>query len=284
MDNTRNILAEWRESAPYWEKHSATVRRLFAPISAALIRSAQIGSGQRVLDVAGGAGEPSFEIAATIAPQGRVVCTDAVAEMVAAARRLAEQQAIQLVEFASCAANSLPFADESFDAAVSRLGAMFFDDVVSALGEMLRVIKPDGSLALAVWSDPKRNPFFSIVTDTMARYIPTPPEDEDAPGAFRFMRRGKLSALLAQAGAVSVQEQVVDFRMEAALTPAEFWRLRSEISDSLRAKVARLRTDELAQVIEEVERRVSAFVEGGRLSMPAQIIIVSGKRRGSLFG
>jgi len=284
MNEARNILAEWRESAPYWEKHSATVRRLFAPISAALIRSAQIRSDQRALDVAGGAGEPSFEIAATVAPQGYVICTDVVAEMVTAARRLAERQAIHHIEFASCSANSLPFDDASFDAAVSRLGAMFFEDAVSALREMLRVIKPGGSLALAVWSDRERNPFFSIVTDVMAHYIPTPPEDEDAPGAFRFAQRGKLSALLAQAGAISVQEQVVDFQMEAALTPAEFWRLRSELSDSLRAKVARLSADELAQVIEEVERRVAAFFSEGQLSLPAQVLIVTGKRPGSFIG
>jgi SAM-dependent methyltransferase len=281
MNEARNILAEWRQSAPYWEKHSATVRRLFAPISAALIRSAHIGSGQRVLDVAGGAGEPSFEIAANVYPHGSVVCTDAADEMVAAARRLANQQAIHHIEFASCSADSLPFAEASFDAAVSRLGAMFFEDVRQALGEMLRVVKPGGRVALAVWSDREQNPFFSIVTDVMARYIPTPPEDEDAPGAFRFARPGKLSGLLAQAGAASVEEQVVDFHMEAALTPAEFWRLRSELSDSLRSKVARLSPDELAQVIEEVERRVAAFVEGGRLNMPSRFIIVSGRRTDS---
>ena len=278
MSEDRNILDEWRESAPYWEKHAATVRRLLAPISAALILDAHISAGQRVLDVAGGTGEPSFEIAAIVAPQGRVVCTDAVAEMVTAAERLARQRGIRNVEFRLCAADSLPFAGQSFDAAVSRLGSMFFADAVAALTEMLRVIRPAGRVALAVWSDRALNPFFSIVTDVMERYIPPPPEDEDAPGAFRFAQPGKLARLLEQAGAVGVRERVVDFRMEAALTPAEFWRLRSEISDSLRAKVARLTADELAQAAEEVERRVAAFTQEGHLSMPAQVLVVSGDK------
>jgi SAM-dependent methyltransferase len=280
MNEPRNILAEWRESAPYWEKHAPTVRRLFAPISTALIQSAQINAGQCILDVAGGAGEPSFAIAAAVATQGYVICTDAAGEMVAGARRLAARQAIRHIEFASCSADSLPFEEASFDAVVSRLGAMFFEDVVQALGEMLRVIKPGGSIALAVWSDRNRNPFFNIVTEVMDRFIPAPPEDEDAPGAFRFARRGKLAALLAQAGAASVQEQVIAFRMEAALTPAEFWRLRAEISDSLRAKVARLSATELAQVVKDVEQRVAAFFSKDRLSLPAQVLIVSGKRPG----
>lgn len=259
MSEDRNILAEWRESAAYWEQHAAAVRRLFAPISAALIKTARISAGQRVLDVAGGTGEPSFEIAAIVGAQGRVVCTDAVAEMVAAAERLAHQQGIHNVEFKTCVADSLPFADGSFDAAVSRLGAMFFEDTTKALAQMLRVVKPAGSVAFAVWGDRTFNPFFSIVTDVMERYIPSPAEDEDTPGAFRFTRPGKLARLLEQAGAADVGERVVDFRMEADWTPAEFWRLRSELSDSLRAKVARLTAGELAEVVEEVERRVTAF-------------------------
>jgi len=93
MTGDRNVLAEWRESAPYWEKHAAAVRQLFAPISAALMGAARITAGQHVLDVAGGTGEPSLEMARVVGPQGRVVCTDAAAEMVAAAERLAGRQA-----------------------------------------------------------------------------------------------------------------------------------------------------------------------------------------------
>ncbi|HJQ23770.1 MAG TPA: class I SAM-dependent methyltransferase [Blastocatellia bacterium] len=278
MPEERNILAEWRESAPYWEKHAAAVRQLFAPISAALIRAAHITTGQQVLDVAGGTGEPSLEIATVIAPQGRVACTDAVGEMVAIARRRAAQAGVANIEFKQCGANSLPFADETFDAAVSRLGAMFFDDATAALGEMLRVLKPGGSIALAVWSAPAANPFFSIVTEVMAAYIPPPPEDPDAPGAFRFAERGKLAGLLARAGAVRVQEQVVDFHIEAAMTPAAFWQLRSEISDSLRAKVTRLTTAELTQVAEQVAERLQPFRDADRLRLPAQVIIVSGNK------
>ena len=280
MPEDRNVLAEWRESAPYWEKHAATVSQLFAPISAALIRAARIATGQQVLDVAGGTGEPSLEIAGVVAPLGRVVCTDATAEMVAAAARRAAQLSITNIEFKQCAADSLSFADETFDAVVSRLGAMFFEDALSALGELLRVVRPGGSIALAVWSKPAANPFYYIVTDVMAAYVASPPEDPDAPGAFRFAERGKLAGLLARAGAVRVQEQVVDFHIEAALTPAEFWKLRSELSDSLRAKVARLTPAELTQVVEQVAERLEPFRDAERLRLPAQIIITSGNKPG----
>ena len=53
----RQPRPEWRESARYWEEHSATIRRMFAPLTAALVAEAGIVQGQSVLDVAGGPGE-----------------------------------------------------------------------------------------------------------------------------------------------------------------------------------------------------------------------------------
>ncbi len=50
-----DTLREWTESAPYWEKYSATIRTMFAPVTRALIEDAGITKGQSVLDVAGGA-------------------------------------------------------------------------------------------------------------------------------------------------------------------------------------------------------------------------------------
>ncbi len=80
-----DVLPEWRASAPYWAKHHATIREMFAPLTHALIEDAGIVQGQSVLDIAGGPGEPSLTIAEVVGPAGSVTCTDAVAEMVEAA-------------------------------------------------------------------------------------------------------------------------------------------------------------------------------------------------------
>ncbi len=80
------FLREWTESAPYWEKHSATLRTIFAPVTRAFIENTGIVSGQSVLDVAGGPGEPSLTIAERVGPAGSVMCTDAVTEMVGGCR------------------------------------------------------------------------------------------------------------------------------------------------------------------------------------------------------
>jgi ubiquinone/menaquinone biosynthesis C-methylase UbiE len=115
---------------------------MFTPLTRALIEDSGIKTGCLVLDVAGGAGEPSLTIAGVVGPTGLVMCTDAVEEMVVAAQSEADRRGIENIEFGNCAADSLPFPDNSFDAVVSRLGAMFFPDPLVAFREILRVTKP----------------------------------------------------------------------------------------------------------------------------------------------
>ena len=68
-------LNSWRQTAQYWTKYSDTIRVMFAPLTEAMIQRAGIHEGQSVLDVAGGAGEPSLTIAAVVGPTGSVTCT-----------------------------------------------------------------------------------------------------------------------------------------------------------------------------------------------------------------
>jgi len=119
---------------------------MFGPLTQALIEEAGIGAGQSVLDVAGGAGEPSLTIARVVGLAGFVMCTDAVAEMVEAAERAAQRLGIKNMRFQQATDDSLPFDSDSFDTVISRLGVMFFPDALAALREMLRVLKPGGTI------------------------------------------------------------------------------------------------------------------------------------------
>ena len=197
---TDDMLHVWQESARYWTQHSDTIHKMFVPLTRALIERAGIQKGQSVLDIAGGAGEPSLTIAGVVGPEGSVTCTDGVAEMVEAARAAAERRGITNVQFQQCEAGSLPFAGSSFDVVVSRLGIMFFPDPVTAVREMLRVLKPGGKLAFAVWGKSEVNPFCYLVTRVMDQHVKSSAADPDAPNAFRFAEPGTLADVLAEAG------------------------------------------------------------------------------------
>lgn len=278
MTQPNDPLQKWGETSSYWTKHSDIIKEMFTPITEALIQEARISEGQSVLDVAAGAGEPSLTIAERIGPTGSVMCTDAIAEMVEAARAEAARRGITNVEFRQCTAESLPFDDESFDVVVSRLGAMFFPDPLAACQEMLRVTKPGGAIAFVVWHKSELNPFCHLVSDVMLRHIPAAPPDPDAPDAFRFAELGKLASILKQAGATEVADKVLLFQMQAPITAEQFWATRSEISETLRSKLAALSEEEKAQIAQEVLDAIRPFFPNDQMNFPTQMIIVTGKK------
>ena len=278
MEQENDLLREWSESAKAWREHSATVRTMFTPLTTALIEEAGIAAGQSVLDVAGGPGEPSLTIAEVVGPTGSVTHTDAVAEMVATAEAEAKRRGLTNMRFQQTVAESLPFADNSFDATVSRLGVMLFSDPAAGLREMLRVTKPHGALCLIVWGNSERNPFTTSVSKVIARYVDAPPEDPDAPGAFRFAESGKLSRLLAEAGAVDVKERELNFDIAAPVSSKEFWEMRSTMSGTLREKLATLSADKAREVESEVLETAREFFPNNQMRFPAQMLVISGRK------
>ena len=266
----------WRESARYWDKHRASIRAMFEPVNVALIEESRVPRGGAVLDVAGGTGEPSLMFAERLGAPGRVVCTDAVHPMVAAGRDEARRQNVQNIGFCQCVGEALPFGARRFDAAVCRFGVMFFSDPVSGARELLRVTKPGGRTAYAVWASAEANPFFSVLQEILSRHVEMPPAGPDTPGAFRFAEQGKLLSVLRSAGAVDAQERTLRFAIRAPLSIEGFWELRSEMSDTLREKLAPLPAKQVAQIRAEVCRAARDYFPGGEMSFPAEVLVVSG--------
>jgi len=162
-----------------------------------------IVSGHAVLDIATGPGEPALTITALVGPEGKVFGVDPVPEMVEAARRATDHLGLRNAEFDVASADRLPFPADAFDAVVCRFGVMFFPSPVDAVREMLRVLKPGGKLAMAVWHFVERNPFHYALWRVIERYVDSPPPASDAPDAFRFANPGKLRDVLAEAGAMT---------------------------------------------------------------------------------
>jgi ubiquinone/menaquinone biosynthesis C-methylase UbiE len=274
--DANDILAAWEESSQYWKKHQASIERMFGPLTSALINDAQISEGQHVLDIGGGSGQPSLSIAEIVGDDGSVTYTDPSAGMVETAREEARRRGLTNIHFHQAPAEKLPFESDTFDVAVGRLSVMFFPDVAAGLREVVRVVKPGGRVSFLVWGPKETNPFFSSVTEVLDRFVTSEPEDEDAPGAFRFARPGKLSKLFADAGLTEIGERQFEFWIEAPVKSEEFWELRSEMSDSLRAKLATLTADQKSAVKQAVDAAVAEYFKTGEMCFPAQTLIVSG--------
>ena len=278
MQGDQAVFSAWRGSAPFWEKHREIIRQMFAPVTRALVEDAGIGRRHAVLDIATGPGEPALDVAALVGPEGRVVGTDLVPEMVAAARRASDRLALSNTQFDVAAAERLPFPSDSFDAVISRFGVMFFPSPVDAVREALRVLKPGNKLALAVWHCAEKNPFFYTTSRAVEPFIEAPPPEPDAPDAFRFASPGKLLDVFGEAGAVALSERLLQFTIRAPMSPGDYLALRYEMSERLRGVLATLNGEQLAEVKRQSIEAVRAYYVEGGMSFPAEVLIVSGTK------
>src|SRR6266568_3960671 len=272
MQSDQDVLNRWSGSAPFWEKHREIIRQMFAPITHALVEDGQIGSQHAVLDIATGPGEPALSVAALVGPEGKIFGIDPIPEMVAAARRAADRLGLSNAQFDVAFADHLPFPADTFDAVVSRFGVMFFPSPVDAVREMLRVLKPGATLALAVWHLAERNPFFYTLSRILERYVDSPPPEPDAPDAFRFASPGKLRAVLGEAGAMDPRERLLQFQIQAPVSVENFWTLRCEMSEKLREKVAMLSREQLTEVRHQSLEALRGYSTDRGMSFPAEVL------------
>jgi ubiquinone/menaquinone biosynthesis C-methylase UbiE len=277
-EEQNKALDAWQTSARYWDKYRVLIAQMFAPLTSGLVEEARIGIGQKVLDIGGGSGEPSLTITGIVGPTGSVMYTDPVPGMVETAQAEAGRRGLTNIHFRQCSADDLPFADRTFDVAVSRLSAMFFVDPVTGVREALRVIREDGYVSFAVWGPKEANPFFSSVTDVIDRFVEFPGQDPDAPDAFRFSVPRKLAGILENAGAENVVERHLNFQIEAAIAFEQFWQLRTEMSETLREKMAGLTPAQLPTIKQAVADAAQRYFVRGKISFRSQALIVSGRK------
>jgi len=277
-EEQNKAVDRWQSSARYWDKYRVLIAQMFAPLTSGLVEEARIGVGQKVLDIGGGGGEPSLTISSIVGPTGSVMCTDPAAGMVEAAQAEAGRRGLTNIQFRQCSADDLPFDDSAFDVVVSRLSAMFFGDPSTAVGEALRVVRQGGYVSFVVWGPEEANPFFST-TDVIDRFVEIPNQDPDAPDPFRFAVSGKLAGILAKADAENVVERQLNFQIEAEISFDQFWQLRTEMSESLRTKMAGLAPAQLPAVKQAVADAAQEYFVSGKMSFPAEALVVSGKRK-----
>jgi SAM-dependent methyltransferase len=213
-----------------------------------------------------------------VGPEGKVFGIDPVPEMVEAARQEADRLGFKNAQFEVAPADPLPFSADKFDAAVSRFGVMFFPSPLDAVREMLRVLKPGGKLALAVWHFAENNPFFYTLSRVIGQYVDSPPPAPDAPEPFRFANPGMLRDILGEAEVLAPCERLLQFTIAAPISVEDFWTLRMEMSETLRQKASMLSMEQLTEVKRLALEALRQYSAGNRMSFPAEVLIVSGSK------
>jgi SAM-dependent methyltransferase len=142
---------------------------MFTTIPAAqLVKFAGVRAGQRVLDVACGTGVAAITAARAGAQVSALDLTPVLLERARQNGQLAEVQ----VDWREGDVEKLPFADGTFDVVLSQFGHMFAPRPAVAVAEMLRVLKPGGTIAFSTWPP---DLFVGRMFKLTSSYLPPPP-------------------------------------------------------------------------------------------------------------
>jgi len=120
---------------------------LFGRMTDETLDAAQPAAGRRVLDVASGVGQDALALQARGA---RVVGAEPSRRMIGLAELQAAKADGPLPGWVRCWSDALPFADDSFDAALCKGALDHFDRPERAIAEMARVVRPGGRVVLAI--------------------------------------------------------------------------------------------------------------------------------------
>jgi SAM-dependent methyltransferase len=169
-----NDLAKFKENQKQRWAHFAPLEMMTTPAAPQLLKHAGEVAGKRVLDVACGTGV----VAITAARQGaKVTGLDLTPPLLERARENSRLANVE-IEWHEGDAEELPFTDAMFDVVLSQFGHMFAPRPDVAIAEMLRVLKPGGTLAFSTWPPEL---FVGRGFSMVAGYLPPPPPGVSPP-------------------------------------------------------------------------------------------------------
>lgn len=268
----------WAALSAGWEKWDSVIMDQLGPVGAAMIERLDIADDQQHLDIASGTGEPGLSIARLV-PNGRVVLTDLVPEMLDIAARRAGLQGVTTIETKVCSADDLPFDDATFDSVSVRFGYMFFPDAAKATAEFTRVLKPRGRLCSSVWIKPDENPWTSIAMQAIATEAVVPPPDPDGPNMFRCAAPGYLTAQYESAGLRDIAEWDVHIELVTE-SPEQYWEMISEHVSLAVAALQYVDVPARERIRARAMAKVSAFENDGKVRVPGLARCVVGTKLG----
>ncbi|MCA1791077.1 MAG: class I SAM-dependent methyltransferase, partial [Thioalkalivibrio sp.] len=156
-------LEQWNQAAEAWNRWGALLSRWLGPATETMLDMAGVTQGSRVLDVAAGAGDQTVAAARRVGPNGHVLATEISPVILEYAERAARLAGLDNVATHTIDGERLDELDVGpFDAAISRVGLIYFPDQQKALRGMHSRLRDEGKVAAMVYSSAERNGFFSL--------------------------------------------------------------------------------------------------------------------------
>jgi ubiquinone/menaquinone biosynthesis C-methylase UbiE len=272
-------LKAWTCVAPGWRKHDRSVTEGTAVVSARMLEIAGLQAGETVLDIACGTGEPAIPAAEWVGPNGRVIATDYVAEMIAFAQEKARARGLNNIEFRRVDGEALDLEPASVDLVTSRWGLMFMPDPVTCLTRAHEALRPGGRIVLALWAAPEKNPWAATPMGVIKRHVDIPAPAPGATGIFSFADPARTRSVLEAAGFTDIRLEEITVPMVDFASGAEYFGWISELAGPIAALLSTLSQATCDAIAEEVAAAAEEqSVRKPKVALPGVAWIAIGNR------
>lgn len=273
----QTTLEQWQSAAEAWYRWSPAIHRWLGKVTDEMLILAGVSPGQRILDIAAGAGEQTISAAKMVGPTGYVLATDLSPNILEFAKEMARRENLHNIETQIMDGENLTLSDASFDVAFSRVGLIYFPDQQKALKETWRVLKPGGRIGAIVYSTADKNDFFSIPISIIKRRASLPAPLPGQPGPFSLGAPGVIEEAFRKAGFKNVR--VIRVNSPVLMSNAsECVQFEKESFGALHQMLGTLSTEEKDSVWEEIETGLKKFEVNGSFVGPCEMIAAIGEK------
>jgi ubiquinone/menaquinone biosynthesis C-methylase UbiE len=261
------VSDRWAQFAALWNR----------AMTEALLSAAALSPDSVVLDLAAGSGDPAFTIAGQL-NGGYVIALDSSHSSISVARERAQQLGLDSkVKCVQADAQAIPLARDSVDRVTCRCGIMFFRNTGTVLSELLRVLKPGGSVAFLAWAAFEQ-PFFLATVGVVLQRVAGARMPSEALEMFRFAVAGSLQRALKAAGFRNIREQSLTVPRIWSGSPEALWVYQQEVSTLCQPLFGSIPKDSRVEIDRAVSEALSRFRSGSVLSVPVNVIVAAGER------
>lgn len=284
MTDTSNHKTErheqWGRAATGWKLNAEFLCSWTLPVTNWMIDAISPEPGESLLELAAGPGDVGFRAAELIEPDGVLICSDFIPEMLSAARERAALLKIKNIDFRQIDAGAIDLETASVDGVLCRWGYSLVPDPQTAMRETRRVLKPGGQVALAAWGSPHDN-LWSVLAplgaalEGMLNIAEEPPEQKA--GQFAWADKEKIVTAFQVAGFTEFEIESLTFNMTFPSFEA-WWKTIVEISPDLMRLIPALDPSSQGRLKTRLRGLARDFIQpDGMVIFPARTWVAWGK-------
>jgi SAM-dependent methyltransferase len=278
-DLRAHLHGMWSGVAWAWGANAAFVDARGRRVSERMLALAQPGPGERVLELACGAGGPGLQAAALVGPAGEVVLSDVSIEMTAIASARAAALGLGNTTGRALDLEDIDEPDAAYDVVLCREGLMLVPDPARAAREIRRVLRPGGRVVATVWGPRAENPWLGIVFDVVSDALGTPTPPPGIPHPFSLADADELAEVFRRA-------ELADVGVSALSTPYhadtvdEWWQRTAALAGPLAQRLAALPAPAASALRARANAAIAAYETPTGLEIPGVSLVASARRAG----